>query len=83
MTPRDVLGLLVRITGLSFILCSLFDVYWIVVAGLGLHTNAPDVLSRGVHGFAFFLIVGVLILLGAKRIVRLAYWDETPDRSTT
>lgn len=76
MTARDLLGVFVRLAGLVSILISLFDFYYVVVKALGIETNSKAALSLDVRGFVLYLALGIVLIIGANVIVRLAYWCE-------
>jgi len=78
MSPKDLLGVLVRLVGLSFILFSLSDLYYVVVKTLGFQSGSQAPVWEDVLGFLFYLAFGLAILAGARWIVRLAYWRDGP-----
>ena len=79
MSPRDLLGILVRATGLAFILFGLFDLFHLVAKILGLGTYYSQ-FSAGLVALAFLVwsVAGLAIIVFAKEIVRFAYWREPP-----
>ena len=79
MTPRELLGVFVRLAGIGSILMSLFDLYYVVAKILGIPTNYQVPLWPAVFGLMFYLVLGTGILLGARLIVRLAYWGGAED----
>jgi hypothetical protein len=76
MSPRDLLGVFVRATGLAFITFGVFDLYYIFNKFLGLETGSQLPIWRDARGFLFWSLFGLAIVLGAKLIVRFAYWRE-------
>jgi hypothetical protein len=76
MSPRDLLGIVVRATGLAFILFGLFDLFHIIakVLGVGIYPQ----FSAGIEalGFLFWSVCGVVLVVFANEIVRFAYWRE-------
>ena len=77
MSPRDLLGIVVRATGLAFILFGLFDLFHFVAKVSGLNTyysQFPTDLAA--LGFLVWSIAGLAIIVFAKEIVRFAYWRE-------
>ena len=77
MTPRELLGVFVRLIGLACLLFSLFDLYWLVVKLAGMPTHSDLTPVEGLRGFVSWLIVGLAILFGADWISRLAYLRTT------
>lgn len=73
MTVRDIFGLIVRVTGLGFVLVGLVDLghLLVVVAGLPLASSyAPSVTLAAA---AFWGVLGVGLLCGANLLTRLIY----------
>jgi hypothetical protein len=77
MSPRDIIGVIVRLAGLGFIQTGLFDLYYVVVKIAGVQTLSKLPLSWDVRGFLLYTVWGVVLIAGAKSIARLAYWGET------
>lgn len=73
MTPRELVGVFVRLFGLACILFSLFDLYWLVVKAAGMPMHAEFNVFEGVRSFVSWLVVGLAVLFGAEWIVRFAY----------
>jgi len=81
MTPRDLLGVFVRLAGLGLILFALFDLYYVVVKTLGIPTMSTVPLGIDVRGAIVYSISGLCIVSGARLIVRLAYWRDGSEGS--
>jgi hypothetical protein len=79
MTARELLGVFVRLAGLISILMSLFDLYWVVVKTLGIDTSSPVTVAAGLRGLVLYLALGLILIVGANPIVRLAYWSEAKE----
>jgi hypothetical protein len=77
MSPRDLIDVFVRLAGLGFIQIGLFDFYYVVVKIVGIQTQSNLPLSWDVRGFLLYSIWGVILIVGAKSIARLAYWGGT------
>jgi hypothetical protein len=77
MSPRDLLGIVVRATGLAFILFACFDLFHLFAKVLGLDIYYSQ-FSAGLTalGFVFWSVIGIAIIVFAKEIVRLAYWRD-------
>jgi hypothetical protein len=74
MNPKDWLDLLIRISGLAFLLFATFDVFYILAKIFGIPTGSNLSVSADIFAGLFFMILGLGILSCAKLIVRLAYW---------
>src|SRR5216683_2522613 len=59
MTPRDLLGVFVRLAGLGLILFALFDLYYVVVKTLGIPTMSTVPLGIDVRGAIVYSISGL------------------------
>jgi hypothetical protein len=79
MTPRELLGVFVRLAGLGSILFSLFDLYYVVVKTLGIQTNSQVPVWQDERGLLLYFVLGFAILACARWIVRLAYWSGAED----
>lgn len=79
MKPRDLFGVLVRFAGLGFIIFAMFDFYYVVVKSLGLSTASRVPIGEDIRGTMFYLVLGLILLLGAKLVVRLVYGPDAPD----
>lgn len=77
MSATDVIGVIVRLAGLGFIQTGLFDLYYVVVKIIGIQTQSKLPLSWDVRGFLLYSIWGIILIVSAKSIARLAYWGET------
>ena len=76
MTPRDLLGVFVRLAGLGLILFAVFDIYHVVAKTLGMQTSSAVPVGIGAQGAIVFSVLGLCIVAGARFIVRLAYWSD-------
>jgi hypothetical protein len=76
MTPRDLLGVLVRLAGLGFLQCGFFDLYYVVIKTFGFQTQSQLPLWLDVRGFAIYSAWGLLLIVAAKPIVQLTYLFE-------
>ena len=79
MKPRDLFGVLVRFAGLGFLLLCMFDLYYVEVKSLGLPTASRLTLGEDIRGVIFYLSLGLILFVGAKVIVRLAYGPDAPE----
>jgi hypothetical protein len=77
---KGIAGVFVRLAGLASILMSLFDFYYVVVKTLGIETTSKVALSWDVRGLVLYLALGIVLIIGANPIVRLAYWREDQER---
>jgi hypothetical protein len=75
MSPRDLLGVAVRLAGLGCLLFAVFFLYNLVARAAGIPTSTHPV-SYEVQGLLLWLALGLCILAGARLIVRLAYWGD-------
>jgi hypothetical protein len=66
----------VRIAGLTFIQLGLFDLYYIVARTLGFQTASQIPLSRIVQAFVLYCGWGIVLIVAAKLIVRVTYWQD-------
>lgn len=76
MAPKELLGVLVRLVGLGSFLFALFDLYYLIAKTIGLPTRSNLPVSMDVQGIMLYFILGFGIIVGAKWIVRLAYWQK-------
>jgi hypothetical protein len=76
MTPRELLGVFVRLAGLGFLLLGFFDLYHIVVKVLGFETQSPIPLSGSVRAFVFYFAWGLVLIVAARPIVKFAFLFE-------
>jgi hypothetical protein len=79
MTPRDLLGVFVRLAGLGMLLIGIFDFYYVVVKTLGLPTASTLPVSRSILGAITYSVLGLCIIACARLIVRFAYWQDGPE----
>ena len=74
MTPRDLLGVFVRLAGLGLILSAVFDIYHVMAKTWECKPFEPyrrwSLVAIG------FSIWSLYIVAGARFIVRLAYWSD-------
>ena len=80
MTPRDLLGVLIRAAGLGNIIMALYDVYYVIVKLLGLPTGSTFPVSVNIQASLFFAALGIGIILCAPIIEKLAYWADSQER---
>ena len=73
MTVKDVFGLIVRLAGLVFIICALFDLSFLLKVWLGLPLPAGHLPSDVFIATGLYSIVGVVLLACANLITRLVY----------
>ena len=79
MSPRDLLEVVVRATGLAFILFGLFDLFHLVAKITGLNTYYSQFpADLAALAFVVWSVAGLAIIVFAKEIVRFAYWREPP-----
>lgn len=76
MSPRDLLGVAVRLIGLGCLLFAMFFLYILVARVVGIPTSTTHPVSYDVQGLLLWLVLGLCILVGARLIVRLAYWGD-------
>jgi hypothetical protein len=79
MSPRDLIDVFVRLVGLAFIQMGLFDLYYMVVKLAGIQTQSQLPLSWDVRGFLLYSVWGIILIVGASSIARLAYWRGTQE----
>jgi hypothetical protein len=73
VTAKELLGLIVRVTGLGLMLCGVFDLGHLLVVWLGLPTASHLPNSAVAESAAYYLVVGLIVLLSAKLVMRLVY----------
>ena len=80
MTPKDALGLIIRVAGLAFILFAVLDLGHLLAVALGLPLPPARYSSATVlAGAGFWVVLGVLLLASASAIARLLYGrDRSP-----
>ncbi len=76
MTPKELLGVFVRLAGLGLLLFAVFDLYYVVMKTLGIPTSSTVPVTRDEQGAGVYLVLGICILAGAKWIVRVAYLQK-------
>jgi len=76
MTHRQLLGVLVRFGGLVMISFAFDDLYYIVLKTLHLPSQSTLPLSYDIRGIFVWGVFGCAVTLGAKWIVRFAYWRD-------
>ena len=84
MKPTELLGVILRATGLycmAGVLIDLARILWFVAVG---HSwEAGDTLSKASTGAALFTVYAMVLLFGSDRIVALVYRQgkPSPDQS--
>jgi len=74
MTPKDSLGLIVRVAGLGFILCGVMDLVHLLVAALGVPIAAKSFTPIVVLVAAgIWFALGLLLIVSARPLMRLMY----------
>ena len=76
MKPRDAFGVIVRAAGFGFVMAGLIDLGHVVVEFLGLPINSNYPPAVDLTAAGFWMVLGVAVLAGASRIVRLIYGRE-------
>jgi hypothetical protein len=76
MSPRELLGVVVRTAGLGCLLIAAFDLYHLVGKLVGIPTLSTLPVSWDVLGVVVWSAFGLCILAGTGWIVRLAYWGD-------
>jgi hypothetical protein len=79
MTAKELVGAVVRLAGLGLLLFAFFDLYYVIVKTAGIYTESTLPVSRDVHGFVVYSILGLCIIAGAKWIAGLVYWNNDRD----
>jgi hypothetical protein len=83
MTARDIFGLIVRLTGFALAVSGVLGIAAILcdlaIVSLGYPTSLSEPLHLGIAGTVGWGGSGLLIFLGAKRIVRLTYGPDHPN----
>ncbi len=79
MTPKNLLDVFVRLAGLAFIQLGLFDLYYVVVKTFGIQTESQVPVWRDIRGFMLYCGWGIVLILAAKLIVRVTFWQERQD----
>jgi hypothetical protein len=76
MPLKDIFGLIVRVGGLTCVVFAFFDLLHVIadITGLPLAHHYPA--AADVVAAAFYLIPGLVLLMAAKPITRLAYWRD-------
>ncbi len=81
MKARDIFGIIVRTTGLCAFLYSVWNLVFGVIAAIGFFGSALQ-LGQATAYFTFgvpALVVGILLMLLGRQIVRLCYPDNKDD----
>jgi hypothetical protein len=73
MNPRDAFGVIVRAAGFGFVLAGILDLGHILVALLGLPIHSAYQAALVLTAAAFWIALGLAVLVGASLIVRLIY----------
>jgi uncharacterized membrane protein len=73
VTVKDVFGLIVRVAGLALILLALLDGTAAVLHLIGLSSHPESTATKVAAAGACYLLVGVLVVILADPITRLAY----------
>ncbi|MGE5147858.1 MAG: hypothetical protein ACM3N5_13985 [Candidatus Eiseniibacteriota bacterium] len=69
----------VKLAGLGLMLFAAFDLYYVIVKLLELPTSSSIPLYKDIQGFFTYLILGLIILFGARGIVWFAYCLDKPN----
>ena len=75
MTPRELLGVFVRLAGLGSLVMAVFDIYNVAVKTLGIATSSTAPIRADARGAIIYLVLGLGILAASNLLVRLAYWQ--------
>jgi hypothetical protein len=73
MKPRDAFGVIVRAAGFGFVLAGILDLWRIPVALLGLPIHSANQTDLVLTAAAYWIVLGLAVLVGASLIVRLVY----------
>ncbi|MBU6418168.1 MAG: hypothetical protein KGQ79_00370 [Proteobacteria bacterium] len=73
MSPRDLLGVLVRLGGIAFVIFGIGDLIIAIARLSGVHLNPYHTWQDGMIGGGFWLLIGAGLLCGADHVVKLAY----------
>ena len=77
MKPRDALGVIVRAAGLGLILAGIFDLGHLAIELVGLPSMYP--LPVTLAAAAFWIVLGLGVLVAASTIIRLIYGPDKSD----
>ena len=73
MKPRDAFGVIVRAAGFGFVIAGILDLGHILFALLGLPIPSEYQYTLVLTAAAFWIVLGLAVLVGASLIVRLIY----------
>jgi hypothetical protein len=76
MTPRDLLGVVIRSAGLGHLLMSLYDFYFVLVKLTGIPTLSTYPIAYDIRGFFTYFVVGMALLFFTPQLVKLAFCGE-------
>jgi hypothetical protein len=76
MKATDLFGVVVRAAGGWYLLLAIGDLYYIFVKTFHLPTSSTLSITTDYVSGTYKLVLGLILLLGANWIVRLAYWRE-------
>jgi hypothetical protein len=76
MTPRDLLGVIIRSAGLVHLLLSLYDLYFVLAKSTGIPTQSTYPITYGISGFLAYFVVGMALLFVTPQLVKLAFCSE-------
>jgi phosphotransferase system glucose/maltose/N-acetylglucosamine-specific IIC component len=79
MTPKNILGLVVRLAGLASIFAGLLDIAHVVFVSLGFPTIRTYPTSGAAAAAAIYLTIGAVVFFAARWIARLAYGASDGD----
>ena len=78
MAAKDVCGVAVRIAGLVFVVLSFFDMIHAIATALDLPLPSRYSIETVLLAGGCYLLVGVLLLAGARVITNLLYGKSGP-----
>jgi hypothetical protein len=76
MSPRELYGLVTRLTGLAFLIFAAFAFVHALATGFRLPFPSSHPASEDLLTAIIWLILGLILTLGAERLTRLAYGAE-------
>ena len=77
MSARELYGVSVRLLGLAFVVCALFDAFHLVAKIFDIDPPSPHGLAYLSLATAFYACFGAAFLAFAERVATLAYGRKT------
>jgi len=73
LKPEDIFGIIVRVCGLSILICAIWYLVYGIATLLGLPEDVPGYGTGYFISGVIFLIMGLYLLRGAPGLLRFAY----------